>query len=169
MLISFDFSICSLLRIFACQCSQEHIFFMCVYNVHGRVTELWLSRCLALLSVVSEAGWWDGRASVTWPMCVRIYAFFLVFYITIWYWISTILATNKGSFTCAYLLFTWFYLSFIAFIICFYCLYVSMRCQKWRNKTAKSVNIEPCGTPVDMGKGEDTLSSIWTYCILPLL
>ena len=37
---------------------------VCVYNVHGRVTELRLSRCLALLSV-GEAGWRDGRASVT--------------------------------------------------------------------------------------------------------
>ena len=30
-------------------------------------------------------------------------------------------------------------------------------------------NIDPRGTPVDMAKGEDTLSSIWTYCILPLI
>ena len=26
--------ICSLLRIFACRCAQEHIFFMCEYNIH---------------------------------------------------------------------------------------------------------------------------------------
>ena len=131
-------------------------------NVHGRVIELRLSRCLVSLSVYGEAGRRDDRASVAWPMCTRprvyitymcmnlcvndAYAFnclisqryaFLVFDITKWYWISTILAT-KRSFTCAYLVFTWFYMSFIAFIIYFYCLYVSMLCQQWRNKAVKS-------------------------------
>ena len=56
-------------------------------------------------------------------VCIKLLNFtkicILVFDITIWSWISTISAT-KRSFTCAYLVLTWFYLSFIALIMCFY-------------------------------------------------
>ena len=81
--------ICSLSHIFACQCSQEHIFFMCVYNVHGRVMELRLFRCLVLLSVDGEAGWRDGRASVTWPMCIRprVYITYMCMNVFVYWWV----------------------------------------------------------------------------------
>ena len=48
---------------------------------------------------------------------------FLAFDITIWYWISTILATKRSS-TCAYLEFTWFtcllWFLLYVFIVCMY-------------------------------------------------
>ena len=49
----------------------EYFLRVCVYNVHGRVSELRLSRCPVLLSVDGEAGWRDGCAAVTWTMCIR--------------------------------------------------------------------------------------------------
>ena len=128
----------------------------CYANSQGIVSRSIFSSCVYIMYMVGSrscrclVAWLcyqlmarpgGGTAAAPWPdPCAYEYMhFFLVFDITISYWISTILVTKKGSFTCAYLLFTWFYLSFIAFIICFYCLYVSMLRQKWRNKTVKSI------------------------------
>ena len=116
-----------------------HVWILCTWSGHGAAA--------VSLPGGFAISWWRGRVAgrprlrdlthVRMNICI---------FFSFWYY-SLILNINhisdeKGSFTCAYLLFIWFYLSFIAFIICFYCLHVSMLCQKWRNETVKSVSLQ---------------------------
>ena len=116
-----------------------------------------------LTNIDFEAGWRDGRASVTWPMCIcpSVYITYICMNWCVYryVWISLLDSKNIRIFSfftllldieyqpykrrekIIYMLLPSAYMIlpvFIAFIICFYCLYVSMLCQKWRNKTEKS-------------------------------
>ena len=96
---------------------SRSIFSSCVYIMYM----IGSRNCVCLVAwvcyqLMARPG--GGTAAPPWPdPCAYEYMHFFVFDTTISYWISSILLTKKWSFTCAYLLFTWFYLSFIAFII----------------------------------------------------